>query len=444
MEHSRNARTSLMPHRSLVLVSSLLLASTQDAQGYALVDLGAFHDFVSSARGINANGLVVGYERDALGFERAWVWENGTRVELPVLGGFEGRAFAINEARQIAGWAENESFDTRAVIWQANVPLDLGTLGGDDSRAFDINESGQVVGWASLTPGGIHHAFRYDGGGLVDLGALGGAYSRAEAINDAGVVVGSYDLGFDERAFVHDGLEASALDSTLNVSESWAYGIDPAGAIVGAISRAGLGCCVPTFWGLEGELSLPTNSTVNNRPFAINESGAIVGEGGGRALLWTETSVQDLNELLPVGSDWFLTEARDVNEFGQIVGIGTRAGEPHGFLLSPKPFLEVTDTAVPGSSLDVRLEGLEGQCYCLAVAPGTGEHAWPGWSVALGPSLSSLVVLASGELEAQGVLELVVPTTAQGSLVGEDVYWQAFTLDGSTIRSSNRQQTLFE
>jgi hypothetical protein len=48
---------------------------------------------------------------------------------------------------------------------------------------------------------------------------------------------------------------------------------------------------------------------------------------------WTQTY---LNELLPSGSPWStLSEALDVNEKGQIIGLGSHSGAAHVFLLTP-------------------------------------------------------------------------------------------------------------
>jgi probable HAF family extracellular repeat protein len=43
----------------------------------------------------------------------------------------------------------------------------------------------------------------------------------------------------------------------------------------------------------------------------------------------------DLNNLTPPDSGWLLTEAKDINDAGQIVGIGIVDGRQHAFLLTP-------------------------------------------------------------------------------------------------------------
>jgi len=73
----------------------------------------------------------------------------------------------------------------------------------------------------------------------------------------------------------------------------------------------------------------------------INAKGQVVGSsdtanGSTRAFLWdTTNSMQDLNNLLPASSGWILGVAYDINDAGQIVGVGTINGQGHAFLLTP-------------------------------------------------------------------------------------------------------------
>ena len=67
----------------------------------------------------------------------------------------------------------------------------------------------------------------------------------------------------------------------------------------------------------------------------------------GRPFIWTESEgMQDLNTLIPQTSGWVLTSAADINIWGQIVGSGTRNGQPHGFLLTPKNYLLIPKNPV--------------------------------------------------------------------------------------------------
>jgi len=86
-------------------------------------------------------------------------------------------------------------------------------------------------------------------------------------------------------------------------------------------------------------------SSVNfGRANDINAFGTIVGtssssEGfSGRAVIWRpgETAPTDLNTLLPANSGWtLLTAAEGINNFGQIVGFGTRNGQTRAFVMTP-------------------------------------------------------------------------------------------------------------
>jgi hypothetical protein len=73
--------------------------------------------------------------------------------------------------------------------------------------------------------------------------------------------------------------------------------------------------------------------------------------------------MRDLNDLIPAGSGWTLTEARAINSSGQIAGTGLIGGERHAFLLTPT-----------SSVASCPLTGL--------VPDGNFEHGdpWPAWT----------------------------------------------------------------
>jgi hypothetical protein len=77
--------------------------------------------------------------------------------------------------------------------------------------------------------------------------------------------------------------------------------------------------------------------------WVVNPVGQLAGLSGtgqdslaARAVLWTTPhNVLDLNALVLNGDGWTLDGARAINRVGMIVGSGTFAGEPHGWLLVP-------------------------------------------------------------------------------------------------------------
>ena len=101
-------------------------------------------------------------------------------------------AEGINNNGQVVGYFRNASGDRHAFLYSGEIMTDLGTLGGTTSHAHGINNSGQVVG-SAYTASVWLRAFLHSGGIMTDLGTLGGTSSAAYGINNNGQVVGSPD-----------------------------------------------------------------------------------------------------------------------------------------------------------------------------------------------------------------------------------------------------------
>ena len=56
--------------------------------------------------------------------------------------------------------------------------------------------------------------------------------------------------------------------------------------------------------------------------------------------------MQDLNNLLPPGSGWVLSDADGINDLGQITGTGTIGGQTHAFEMTPVGVPEPASLAV--------------------------------------------------------------------------------------------------
>jgi probable HAF family extracellular repeat protein len=77
--------------------------------------------------------------------------------------------------------------------------------------------------------------------------------------------------------------------------------------------------------------------------FGINRAGVVVGKmqvPGGQfvnfhAFVTVNGKMTDLNTLIPPGSGWVLDEAYSINDAGQITGYGEHNGQTRGFLLTP-------------------------------------------------------------------------------------------------------------
>jgi probable HAF family extracellular repeat protein len=120
--------------------------------------------------------------------------------------------------------------------------------------------------------------------------------------------------------------------------------VNASGQIVGwLVNRDGRGQAL--LWQADGSLSQQPDlgSPPDSSARAINDAGQIVGisvaQYSGRAVLWQHGAVYDLNEVIPPGSNLFLTSANDISNgagCSTITGVGyTPSGKPHGFLLVP-------------------------------------------------------------------------------------------------------------
>lgn len=73
--------------------------------------------------------------------------------------------------------------------------------------------------------------------------------------------------------------------------------------------------------------------------YAMKGAGRVVGTadvaGSNRAFVSEGSALLDLNTLLFNGDGWILLEAYDINEAGQIAGVGSLNGELRSVLLAP-------------------------------------------------------------------------------------------------------------
>src|SRR6185436_15539158 len=86
------------------------------------------------------------------------------------------------------------------------------------------------------------------------------------------------------------------------------------------------------------DLGVPPGCTSSGAN-ALNNLGHVVGEatktnGTSVAFLWRNSSMVDLNTLLPEDSGWYLSTALYINDLDQIVGYGMFDGEFAWYLFS--------------------------------------------------------------------------------------------------------------
>jgi probable HAF family extracellular repeat protein len=344
------------------------LAPPQAPLGYEVVALGPAPSYWSRAYGINEAGQVAGAAETAQGESCAFRWTAGVMQPLPDGDADSSVAYDINDFGEVTGRVTIDGTDD-PFLWlpEANHSYEAGfhrlpvSSGG---AGLALNNHGQVVGtdseyyWAFLwlpEPACGFEEGAHNLGFYVPFEVESGAF----AINDATEVVGwshcweiypphsrqwfeawlwrcstpqthqllpHPDLGFDfHPRDISENSRYILGDNYVLVHD--ALSLDAAGP-----------------W-LEGWLD-PLSEGGDTSGQAINDAGNAVGwavaaDGQHHACYWQHLADDtwlafDLNELVVDAEGWFLTEATDINEAGEIVGNGiSPLGVEQGFLLRP-------------------------------------------------------------------------------------------------------------
>lgn len=280
-----------------------------------VTDLGT-PGFFSGATDINDKGVIAGAENiigpDGLPRRNILTWTNGVRDLLTPPEVFVSEEFyaadfsssAINNAGLVVGQNVPPGPQLQPVLWSNGSIRALSTEGFSplaSAGARHINDLGQMAGWAMDPIRGVTHAVVWDNATAAprDLGTVGmGSTSYGLVINNAGVVAGDT---YGPNSFSYAAL--------------W--------------DQDGTGSILPSLGG---------RSSV----WGINNSGIVVGESAGRAVMWKDGVVTDLNSLV-ADSGLTFTIAVAINDLGQIVcSGGADSGE---YLLTP----DATPTPVPAA-----------------------------------------------------------------------------------------------
>jgi uncharacterized membrane protein len=322
-----------------------------DSISYTITGLSTGAGTTSRAYNINNNGEVVGSVSNGSLCNSGCpvVWDNGVVdfLSLAFAGSPRyGEALGINDKGQIVGWAYNGVADLPAFWNSAATDPDIYTYDthGDRNRLWNINNQGQPVGYGQEglniwpIPG-------YVGNLYGQFGVTGDVATQAYGINDRGEIVGtsasinsfgppdhnSIDTCFASvadyqmtckgaHAFVYsNGAQTDLFPNSGDIASS-AFDINNKGAVVGDYAGQG-------FLLSQGTLTYLGFDT----PYAINDRGEVVGNH----YLWDAGTLYDLNSLVPANSGWTITDARDINDRGQIVGTGLYQGQNVAFEMTP-------------------------------------------------------------------------------------------------------------
>jgi probable HAF family extracellular repeat protein len=336
-----------------ILEPGLTRPAEAQAPGYTVTDLGTFGGARSAAFSINNSGQVAGFAETADGRAQAFLYTDHTLINLGTLGGFESYAYRISDSGFVIGRAQNAGGKNRAFVTILNSSMfDISSLdsnlGGSFSVALGVNGSGQVVGYfhtETQHKASRNRVFLYSDHLVTDLGTFGGADGIVTAINDSGQMAGSYgtepEADYAERlAFIYTGGRIVNLGS-LGGKVTIAADLNNSAQVVGSSQTRG-GECHAFIYSAGALTDLGTlRGGTQSFAYGINKSGQVVGASDSvasrlHAFLYSGGIMRDLNSLIPTDSGWMLTEARDINDGGQIVGNGIKDGQERAFLLTPQ------------------------------------------------------------------------------------------------------------
>jgi probable HAF family extracellular repeat protein len=360
-----------MKKTALVMVVVLIIAchtnSFCEVIGYDIELLGTLGGTRSWAYGINDLGQVVGESITSDGYKHAFLWENGSIVDLGILG--EGTVYgtniynvscarSINNMGQIVGYSSHDGsldwYDDHAFLWENGSMIDMGTLGGANSYATAINNLGSIAGH-SKTSDEEEHAFQWINGVMTDIGSLGGSYyamTQTTGNNDNGQIVGvSTNVSENRNAFLWQDGQMTDLGA-IDEYGSKASAINNMGQIVGSVTfRRWI---TPSVSFIDTHAVLWEDGIMNDlgvldfqRSYAmdINEEGQIVGYsyvqkdiyGGYDACLWENGEIINLHDFFPEELGFKFSHATGINNLGQIIGYGEIEGNDVGFIMTPIP-----------------------------------------------------------------------------------------------------------
>jgi len=299
------------------------MGMTAEALQYRIEALGTLGGSFSRARSINNNGQIVGESYTSGGVEHGFSWQSGAISDLGTSGGIRSRAMDLNSQGHAVGWSNNASGTTSPALWKDGQINELPTLGTAGGGAWGINDHDAVVGNAYVASA-VYHAALWGDGNVTDLGTLGGTYSIAYDINLNGQIVGGADdsSGKQKACLWSDG-DVINLGNLSNGTWDTARGINNQGQVIlwgkpqgSTNNHAGL-------WGGGAQdevIDLGTFGGEESWAYGLNNAGSVVGRaefelGNYHAFVYDDAMLIDLGTL-----GGLFSSAYGINDSGTIAG----------------------------------------------------------------------------------------------------------------------------
>ena len=354
---------------------------------FSLNDLGLMNAVGSSAHAVNGAGDVIGTlgvgKKAALSpaANHSFLWSKGKAVELPAAFAVVG----INDKGQLVANEYPKDFDPfdpsmllkhrptlyRDGEWEGVLPE-----GAVSGIAFALNDEGQIAGQLQisspqnakkkLTPA----IWSSSGFELLRIpapytsGVVRGMNKRGQCVGMLQTISGQPLPTISNQAVFWDKNSVTLLSAEDGFDQSEAVAINNVGSILceehitltlqqtlagGRLLEGQVASQAGFLW-KEGkrmalvtptDLALGIDASKGYIPRAINDDDVVVGKatsssGKPTAFLWQSHRLMDMNSLITSDTGWTLTDAKGINNKGQIVGQGMYDGKRHAFLLTPR------------------------------------------------------------------------------------------------------------
>ncbi len=326
---TRDARTIILTLAAVIVGAAATRAEAQPSETgtYTIIDLGTLGGLTANARGINRLAQVVGEADLPNGVRHGFIWTNGVMTDVGTLPGEEwSDCRDINNLGQAICNSSPSIEPSSAFLWDNGERVDLGDLAATpDTTGYAVNDATQIVGFSRV---GVEklHAFLWEGSVLRDLTAEGLPAAIVRDINASGQLVAAGYL-WDHGVVVEL--------PTLGGPTSDASGLNDQGLVIGGADNAE-GLPRAALW-VDGEV-YDLAGLAFARPVAINNCNEILlstGDGpypDNLYILNLKGELRLLPRMTGPRTGWFDLDANDMNDFLEIVGVGSHNGPRRGFL----------------------------------------------------------------------------------------------------------------
>lgn len=246
---------------------------------------------------------------------------------------YRGRTLKVSQSEN---WVFGHSINNRGEIAGATISTSLEPFVWlprcgraslfERGTADAISNTGFVTGSYDSPAQTGQYSYVWKDGNLTVL-QEGGGY----AVNDRGDVAGYSGNTADIASFRPCVWYRNQHKATqIGGEHGYAYGINRRGDVVGSLGMQ------PFVYKRSGRITkLQFDFPGTGAAYAVNDAGTVVGTYSGRAFIWHNGRMQDLNDLVPVPASVIIS-ARDINNRGDILALTRMDDGLHRLILKKR------------------------------------------------------------------------------------------------------------